>query len=114
MPSTDFENLTEHDCLALLGSVSIGRLLFTENALPAVRTVRFTTADHRIVLRATEGSWADRLDGTLVAFTADQINPDTQTGWTVLVHGTARRTTHPHPELSVIIERITGQHLTLT
>lgn len=66
------------------------------------------------MIPTTEGSWADRLHGNLVAFTADHIAPATDTGWSILVHGTAHVHTRPRPMLSVNIERITGRRITLT
>ncbi|MBO0851857.1 MAG: pyridoxamine 5'-phosphate oxidase family protein [Pseudonocardia sp.] len=114
MPTTDIDTLSERDCLTLLGTVDLGRLLFTENALPAIRPVNFTITDGRIVIPATEGSWADRLHGVLVAFVVDEINSETNTGWAVLVHGTAHLVTHPQRVLTVGVERVAGQHLALT
>ncbi|WP_051580633.1 pyridoxamine 5'-phosphate oxidase family protein [Pseudonocardia acaciae] len=113
MPTTDIDILTEHDCMALLRTASVGRLLFTEDALPAIRPVNFTVTDHRILVPATEGSWAGRLDGVLVAFTADHINPD-NTGWSVLAHGTARLVVDPDRALRITIERVTGRRVALT
>ena len=114
MPTAHIDTLSERDCLTLLGTVNMGRLLFTENALPAFRPVNFTAADGRILIPATEGSWADRLHRVLVAFAVDEINPETRTGWAVLAHGTANLVTHPRRALSVAIERVAGQHLVLT
>lgn len=114
MPRDEIDGLTDSDCLTLLATVSIGRLLFTENALPAIRPVTFTTNDGQILIAVTEGSWANRLHGVLVAFAADHICPETRAGWGVLVHGTARLITDPRRALSVTIERVTGQHLVLT
>ena len=87
------EQLTRTTSLALLGSVSIGRLVFTHHALPAIRPVNHLVEGESIIVRATAGaaitSAAGR-DGAIVAYEADSIDPETQLGWSVIVVGTAR------------------------
>jgi nitroimidazol reductase NimA-like FMN-containing flavoprotein (pyridoxamine 5'-phosphate oxidase superfamily) len=85
--------LSRSTSLKLLGSVSIGRLVFTHEALPAIRPVNHLVEGESIVVRATAGaaitSAAGR-DGAVVAYEADEINPETQLGWSVIIVGTAR------------------------
>lgn len=114
MPTTAIASLTEHECRELLDTVTVGRLLFTQRALPAIQPVRFATTDGHILLPVEEGSWADKLHDVLVAFAADDIGPGTYTGRSVLVHGTARLVNRPNRQLRLTIERITGQRVTLT
>lgn len=114
MPTTDLDMLSARDCRTLLRTVTLGRLLFTENALPAIRPVTFTITDNQILMPSTAGSWAEKLHHVLVAFEADEINPDTHIGWSVLAHGTARHISTPRPALSMAIERISGLRLSLT
>jgi pyridoxamine 5'-phosphate oxidase-like protein len=87
------EQLTRTTSLQLLGSVSIGRLVFTHHALPAVRPVNHLVEGESIIVRATAGaaitSAAGR-DGAIVAYEADSIDAETQLGWSVIVVGTAR------------------------
>ncbi|ANS32007.1 hypothetical protein R1CP_37005 (plasmid) [Rhodococcus opacus] len=49
--------LTTGECLALLRSVPIGRLVYTENALPAVRPVTFAAPDGDIVIPTDRNPW---------------------------------------------------------
>ncbi len=97
------ENLGEAECLRLLGTVPLGRVVYTEHALPAVLPVVFeVTADGRLVLVLVAGHGAVRaLDGTVAAFQADVLAPDTRTGWSVLVHGRTELVRDPawHQEL---------------
>jgi len=87
------EQLNRSEALKLLGSVSLGRLVFTHQALPAVRPVNHLVVSESIIVRATQGaaitSAADR-NGVVVAYEADEIDSDTRLGWSVIVVGTAR------------------------
>ncbi|PRX48359.1 nitroimidazol reductase NimA-like FMN-containing flavoprotein (pyridoxamine 5'-phosphate oxidase superfamily) [Prauserella shujinwangii] len=87
LPSIDIEELAEADCLELLRAEPVGRLVFTERALPAIRPVNFVLDGHDVVVRSAPGSWADRLGGSIVAFEVDRIDPATHTGWSVVVLG---------------------------
>ncbi|GAA2148551.1 pyridoxamine 5'-phosphate oxidase family protein [Kitasatospora kazusensis] len=85
------QTLSEADCLRLLGTVPVGRVVYTEHALPAVLPVAFEVGpDGRLVLALRAGGTVVRaLDGTVAAFQADRLDPATRTGWSVLVHGRA-------------------------
>ena len=87
------KQVTRTTSLELLGSVSIGRLVFTHHALPAIRPVNHLVEGESIIVRATAGaaitSAAGR-DGAIVAYEADSIDPETQLGWSVIIVGTAR------------------------
>ncbi|GAA5016480.1 pyridoxamine 5'-phosphate oxidase family protein [Kitasatospora paranensis] len=83
------DELSEAECRRLLATVPVGRVVYTEHALPAVLPVAFeVAADGRLVLRA-DGAAARALDGTVAAFQTDRLDPATRTGWSVLVHGRA-------------------------
>jgi hypothetical protein len=114
MPATDLCTLPDHESRALLGTVSLGRLLFTENALPAIRPVTFFVEDQHIVVAVAGGSWVDKLDGVLVAFAADDIDQNTGSGWSVLVHGIGELVTHPRRTFTVPMQRVVGRRLVLT
>jgi uncharacterized protein len=126
------EILGVHESLHLLRSATIGRLVFTENALPAIRPVNFTMSTAQIIVRGERGSWVDKLDRMVVAFEADHVEPATHTGWSVVVVGKAHKLTDlddlaepglwaPHPwpagtqdqHLAIDMEHITGRRLSL-
>lgn len=94
-------DLDPAEALRLLGSVSLGRIVFTRQALPAVRPVIHILDHGDIVIRTHEGaaltSHAEDADGTgvVVAYEADSIDPDTHLGWSVVVTGYARLVTEP-------------------
>lgn len=78
------------ECWRLLASVPVGRLVFTEQALPAVHPVNFAVADSTVVVRTGSGPKYDAaVRGDVVAFEADAIDPETRTGWSVLLIGHA-------------------------
>ncbi|WP_172652283.1 pyridoxamine 5'-phosphate oxidase family protein [Rhodococcus opacus] len=82
--------LTTAACMSLLQSVPTGRLVYTEDALPAVRPVTFAAPDGEIVIPTGDNPWFDRFDGTVLGFEAGVIDPATRAGWTVLTVGRAR------------------------
>jgi hypothetical protein len=63
----EFTRLDHGESLRLLASVPVGRLIFTVNALPAVRLMNFALVDGLIVPRnrrqhnrGPQGRWHDR------------------------------------------------------
>jgi nitroimidazol reductase NimA-like FMN-containing flavoprotein (pyridoxamine 5'-phosphate oxidase superfamily) len=82
------EILSEAECHNLLGSVPVGRLVFTQSALPAVRLVDFIVDNMTIVFPASDGDKyraAER--GDVVGFEVDEIDLDRHLGWTVTAVG---------------------------
>ncbi|MGW6548036.1 pyridoxamine 5'-phosphate oxidase family protein [Streptomyces massasporeus] len=90
------------EALRLLGSVSLGRIVFTQHALPTIRPVNHILDNGDIVIRTHEGSTLTSHtrhangSGVVVAYEADAIDPDTHLGWSVVVTGYARLITDPH------------------
>ena len=87
------QQVSRSKALELLASVPIGRLVFTHQALPAIRPVNHLVEGESIIVRATSGAAitaAAQRDGTVVAYEADRIDQDSQLGWSVVVVGTAR------------------------
>ncbi len=72
------------ECLALLSHASVGRVVFTQAAMPAAQPVAFLLDRDEIVFRA-EGALGDAGIPAVVAFEADEIDRLTFTGWSV--HG---------------------------
>lgn len=87
----DFRPLDRQDCLRLLGEAPVGRVVYTERALPAVLLVGFCLdADSSVVLRTSGASDLVRaVDGAVVAFEADEFDAVTRSGWSVVVTGRA-------------------------
>jgi uncharacterized protein len=76
--------------------VPVGRLIFTMDALPAVRLVNFAVAGGMIVIRTAAGSTiARKIDHAIIAFEADELDHATCQGWSVTVTGRAEVVTDP-------------------
>ena len=85
--------------MRLLGSVSLGRIVFTAQALPAIRPVtHLVDGDHVIIRTDRNAAIISELRdhaGTVVAYEADAIDMTEHLGWSVIVVGVARRVIDP-------------------
>ncbi len=117
-----FSELTEEQCLALLGGTDIGRVGISVSALPEVHLVRFRLAAGAIVFHTRPGSPLDRaVRDAIVAFEAGQPGVGDGQGWTVQVQGRASHVNDPTafpdferpPErlVRVAIDRVSGRWL---
>lgn len=94
-PVRSMEQLDRSEALRLLGTVSLGRIVFTHQALPAIRPVNHVVEGENVVVRLDEGASRASLvamPGTpdiVLAYEADSIDPDTHLGWSVVVIGYA-------------------------
>jgi len=77
-------------CLRLLASVPVGRVGFFADGELVVLPVNHAVDGHDPVFRTAQGSKLSAAEGqSLVAFEADEYDPQTQTGWSVVVTGRA-------------------------
>ena len=90
----ELEVLDREQCLEVLQTVRVGRLVFTEDALPAVQPVNFRMWRDNVVIRVAGGAkLSAAARNFVVAFQADELDPDLRTGWSVTVVGHAQRIT---------------------
>ncbi|MFW5898993.1 MAG: pyridoxamine 5'-phosphate oxidase family protein [Jiangellaceae bacterium] len=90
------EVLSREESLVLLSSVPVGRIVFTDRALPAILPVNFVLDDSTIVFRTGAGSkLAAATREAIVAFEADSFHEATGTGWSVTVVGSAHSVEDP-------------------
>ncbi|WP_282783155.1 MULTISPECIES: pyridoxamine 5'-phosphate oxidase family protein [unclassified Nocardia] len=92
--------LDRAEAMSLLASVPFGRVVFTRNALPAIRPVNHLVGDGEIVVLRTRvdsglSATVRARQNTVVAFEADDIDPIRRAGWSVVVTGFARVLTDP-------------------
>ncbi|GGQ19977.1 pyridoxamine 5'-phosphate oxidase family protein [Streptomyces roseolilacinus] len=93
--------LSRTEALRLLGTVPLGRIVFTHRALPAVRPVNHCLDGDDVVVGIHDGTTLASLTapadgpGLVVAYEADVIDADARTGWSVVVTGYARPVTDP-------------------
>ncbi len=89
--SGGLEILTERECHDLLGAVSLGRVVFTDRALPAIQPVTFVLRDGEVIIRTAAGSkLAAATRNAVVAFEADEYDSTLRAGWSVVIVGHAR------------------------
>ncbi|MGW5229840.1 pyridoxamine 5'-phosphate oxidase family protein [Nocardia niigatensis] len=92
-------DLSRDEAMRLLAAVPFGRVVFTRDALPAIRPVNHIVDGDTIVVRTRLTS---RLTSTVradsavvVAYEADDIDLITRLGWSVVVTGIARTVADP-------------------
>ncbi|QFQ98656.1 pyridoxamine 5'-phosphate oxidase family protein [Streptomyces phaeolivaceus] len=86
------------EALALLAKAPFGRVVFSHQALPAIRPVNhLVEASGDIVIRTHTGMalLGRAALSEVVAYEADDLDPVTRTGWSVVVTGTASPVSDP-------------------
>ncbi|WP_326700416.1 pyridoxamine 5'-phosphate oxidase family protein [Streptomyces sp. NBC_01754] len=92
-PARRTVKLTAPQAMALLGGAPLGRIVFTRRALPAVRPVNHLLDGGQIVIRTHRDSDLFHQArqhgglGVVVAYQADDIDPLTHLGWSVVATG---------------------------
>ncbi len=92
------KNLPEAEALRRLAGVPLGRIVFTLQALPAVRPVNHIVVDGDVIIRSSEGTILSAEvapAGAVVAFEADELDGAERLGWSVIITGVARLVTDP-------------------
>lgn len=104
VPGRSVLRLTPARAMQLLAGVGYGRIVFTRNALPAIRPVNHLVDGDDVIIRTRlagqlgrEASrpGISRTSGIVVAYEADDIDPILHVGWSVVVTGMARQVTDP-------------------
>ncbi|MCP2278060.1 Pyridoxamine 5'-phosphate oxidase [Nocardia amikacinitolerans] len=95
----DVVELAREEALTLLARAPFGRVVYTRDALPAIRPVNHLLDDGLLIVRtrlASQFSATVRSRSeVVVAYEADDIDIDRRTGWSVVVTGIARPVTDP-------------------
>jgi nitroimidazol reductase NimA-like FMN-containing flavoprotein (pyridoxamine 5'-phosphate oxidase superfamily) len=95
-PQGDLVELSRSACLALLSTARIGRVIYTDAALPAALPVTYALDDEEVVFRTNGGGrLAAATRNAVVGFQVDELDWVTRTGWTVLGVGEAYEVTEP-------------------
>ncbi|MFJ5546866.1 pyridoxamine 5'-phosphate oxidase family protein [Streptomyces sp. NPDC093225] len=85
--------LTSEEAWSLLAGTGVGRLVFSRQALPAVRLVaHVVTQDGALVIRVRDEAVLGRGGvEAVVAYEADHVSSRARAGWSVVVTGVAAR-----------------------
>ena len=102
----ELDVLSRRQCLDLLNKVRVGRLVFTEEALPAVQPVNFRLWHDDVVFRVAGGAkLSAATEKQVVAFEADELDAE------ALRNSAAREIfTNPAKNLA---ERMSGRQVVL-
>ena len=80
--------LGQAECLRLLESAPVGRLVYTHGGLPAIRLVNFVLDQDTVVFSTAAGDKFQAAErGDVVAFEADDVDAERHLGWTVTAIG---------------------------
>jgi hypothetical protein len=98
-PAKGTQRLGDAESMQLLAGIGFGRVVFTIKSLPAIRPVNHLVDEGQIIIRtrltAAISAAVRSSDGVVVAYEADDIDPTTKTGWSVVVTGHAHTVTDP-------------------
>jgi uncharacterized protein len=90
------QELDETECRRLLAGAPLGRLAFTEGALPTIQPVSFVVSGGEVLVPTRVGSKvAAAARGAVVAFEVDDFDAGRRIGWHVTVVGPSRVITEP-------------------
>ena len=90
------KRVTRDECLQLMASVPVGRIIYTRQALPAVELVNFAVDNGDIIIRTDHsGNLAAAIREAVVAFEADSLDTDRHVGWSVTAIGQSQEVTDP-------------------
>lgn len=82
--------LPRGQCLRLLRRARVGRVVVNVDGVPAAFPVNFALLGDDIVFRTAPGTkLSAALEGAVVGFEVDRIDPVFESGWSVLIQGPA-------------------------
>ncbi len=95
------EVLDREECLRLLGTVSVCRVGVNAGSLPMILPVNFALDGDLVVIRSARGTKLDNaLHNAVVVLEADEYDPASSSGWSVMVRGRSFEIVDPdHLEL---------------
>ncbi|MEU7632622.1 pyridoxamine 5'-phosphate oxidase family protein [Nocardia sp. NPDC049220] len=92
--------LDRSEAMRLLASAPFGRIVFTRDALPAIRPVTHLVDDRGFIITRTQlgpglAASVQGRQSVVVAYQVDDIDPIDRLGWSVVVTGVARTVVDP-------------------
>jgi nitroimidazol reductase NimA-like FMN-containing flavoprotein (pyridoxamine 5'-phosphate oxidase superfamily) len=92
--TSQVQNLGNHECWALLRTVSVGRLAVLVDGQPDIFPINYTVDGGTLVFRTGQGTkLAAASGGAPVALEADGVDATTGLAWSVVVKGPAKAIT---------------------
>ena len=84
------EIVSSEECWDMLASQTIGRIALAVGGELDIFPVNYGLDGEGIIFRTNAGRKMAAADGGEVAFEVDSVDPTSRSGWSVVVHGTAR------------------------
>jgi nitroimidazol reductase NimA-like FMN-containing flavoprotein (pyridoxamine 5'-phosphate oxidase superfamily) len=96
-PRYQLRELSREECLALLrGNLYLGRIGYVVDGVPVIVPVNFVVDGDTVVFCTAKRSKLSWLSNhSRIAFQADQGHPLDESGWSVLIRGTAHEISDP-------------------
>ena len=91
------EVLDEDECFELMATMEVGRLAVVSGGVPLIFPVNYAVVDGNVVIRTAPGTKLTAAGRNQVTIEADEIDPATHTGWSVVVRGRAEEITDFDP-----------------
>lgn len=85
--------LDREECVRLLGSQTVGRVVVVDHGAPYVVPVNYAMDGDAVVFRTAVGTKLDAASRSSVAFEVDELDVEARTGWSVVVRGVAQEVT---------------------
>ncbi|NUR59543.1 MAG: pyridoxamine 5'-phosphate oxidase family protein [Catenulispora sp.] len=93
---TAIEYLDQDEALALVATASVGRVVYSRYAMPAVHLVNFKLDGPDVIFKTRKGAkFGAAVADTVIAFEVDQVDDATRSGWTVTLTGRSSLVTSP-------------------
>lgn len=89
-PRTGLQILDEQTCWDLVASKTVGRIAVAAANRPDIFPMNYAMDGHDVIFQTLPGiKLASAVLGKAVAFEVDDLNEDSHTGWSVVIHGVA-------------------------
>ena len=94
------EELSDANCLELLGRSTLGRISIVVGGQPQIFPVNYAMSGRLVVFRTGAGTKLFHAPEAKVAFEIDDFDPITGIGWSVMVQGIAHDATDVYYDVS--------------
>ena len=87
------ERISREECVALLRSKDVGRLVVVDSGRPLIFPVNYAMDGDAPVFRTASGTKLWAASRSPVAFEVDEVDSAARSGWSVVVHGVGHEIT---------------------
>lgn len=89
------DELSVEECFDLLQMRAVGRLAYIDEGKPRILPLNFDVHQGSVVFRIGYGELLDTIHNNEVEFEVDDVDPESNQGWSVIVHGVAEEIWRP-------------------